>query len=73
MIDGGGYQWTTSKQALYNMPSTVEGENYASGYGKNGDGYARISLLTAESVEFPISNITTSKGTFNTEFSPDNK
>lgn len=73
MIDGGGYQWTTSKQALYNMPSTVEGENYASGYGNNGDGYARISLLTAESVEFPISNITTSKGTFNTEFSPDNK
>ena len=73
MIDGGGYQWTSSKQALYNMPSTVEGENYASGYGNNGDGYARISLLSAESIEFPITNIITSKGTFNTVFSPDNK
>lgn len=73
MIDGGGYQWTSSKQSLYNMPSTVEGETYASGYGNKGDGYARISLLSVENVEFPITNITTSKGTFNKTFSPDNK
>ena len=73
MIDGGGYRWTSSKQALYNMPSIQEGENYESGYGNDGDGYARITLLLAENIQFPISNITTSKGTFTRTFSPDNK
>lgn len=72
MIDGGGYMWTNSKQSLYNMPSTEEGEVYDSGYGNEGDGYARITLLSAQMAEFPVSNIKTSKGTFSTEFSPSN-
>jgi hypothetical protein len=54
------------------MPSKVDGEEYASGYGNSGDGFAKITLLSAEMVEFPVSNIITSKGTFSTKFSPDN-
>jgi hypothetical protein len=72
MIDGAGYQWTSSRQSLYNMPSKVDGEVYSSGYGNSGDGYARITLLSADEIEFPISNIITNKGTFSREFSPDN-
>lgn len=72
MIDGGGYEWTNTKQALRQMPSKVEGEYYESSYGNAGDGFARITLLSAEIGEFPVANIITSKGAFSKEFSPDN-
>lgn len=72
MIDGGGYQWTNAKQGLYAMPSTVQGETYTSGYGNTGDGHARITLISAETVKFPVSDIKTNKGTFSKAFTPDN-
>lgn len=72
MIDGAGYKWTNTKQSLQNMPSKTKGEVYTSAKGNTGDGYARITLLSADMSEFPIKNIKTSKGTFSKAFSPDN-
>jgi len=45
MIDGAGYKWTTEKQSLYAMPNP-SGGNYASGVGRDGHGYARISFVS---------------------------
>ncbi len=44
MIDGAGYQWTTSKGSLKAMPNpTTASSNYSSGVGHSGNGYARIT------------------------------
>lgn len=72
MIDGAGYKWTNTKQGLYNMPSKIKGEVYTSAKGSTGDGYARISLISADLVNFPIKNIITSKGKLSKAFTPDN-
>lgn len=73
MIDGGGYQWLTSSQGLLEMPSVTRGEKYQKGYGNPGNGHARITLLSADKVVFPISDIKLSKGSLDKAFSPDNK
>ena len=44
MIDGAGYEWTTSKGALKVIPNP-SGGNYASGVGHSGNGYCRITLM----------------------------
>ena len=42
MIDGLGYQWTTTKGTLKTMPNP-SGGNFASGKGNSGNGYCRIT------------------------------
>ena len=44
MIDGAGYEWTDKRGEQVPMPKPTEG-NYTLGFGHNGNGYARISLL----------------------------
>ncbi len=44
MIDGNGYLWTNTRQSLMIMPNPAGGF-YASGAGRIGNGYARITYL----------------------------
>jgi len=44
MIDGNGYQWTTTKDSLQQMPNSTGGY-YESGKGHTGNGVAKITLL----------------------------
>ena len=73
MIDGAGYKWTSSKQSLEKMPSKTKGEFYASAYGNPEDGLARITLIEATKIVFPISDIKLSKGNLDKAFTPDNR
>lgn len=47
MIDGAGHTWTNSDQGIKsdNLMPNPDGEYYASGSGRNGNGYARITYL----------------------------
>lgn len=55
MIDGGGYNWTTTKTGKVSYPNPI-GENYNlsdEGYvtdldGFSGNGYARITLVSLD-------------------------
>lgn len=45
MIDGDGYQWTTTKGSQVEMPYPSDGTFNVTGKGKLGNGYARITYL----------------------------
>lgn len=45
MIDGAGYQWTTSKGSQKRMPNPSSSTDYGTGVGHTGNGFARITYV----------------------------
>lgn len=69
MIDGMGYEWTSTKQGLMLMPNP-KGGTFASGIGYSGNGYARITPLTDEITNHNnyLESLTVDKGILSPEF-----
>ncbi len=69
MIDGRGYNWTTTIGNLTPMPDP-EGGYYENGVGHSGDGYARIKLLSVLSNNNFLESITLDDGDVEIDYDP---
>ena len=67
MIDGKGYNWTTTKEGITSMPDPYGGY-YKEGTGNSKDGYARITLLSTLSSNNFLDSLTINDGDISIPF-----